>query len=477
MKNTNLHITLILSFLCLNAFFIKAQHSDLQTLVNQKKYTEVIGYASSLNKSDSTDFQIMYAIGQAYEGTLKYNVAYNYYLHCFSLDTTHMDILNTIARMAAYIGKTKDAEKYFLQVLRKDSTDFYANYQLARLYMQSGQNKDAITKFDYLLQQDAVNPVLLRNIGDCYSRMDNLPHAVNYYMKSFQQNKENAILASTLINTLLLTQETTNALIVCDTALKYNPENFLLRQNKGLILFTLKDYTEADFMYSNLMAEGDSSYKTLKYGAISKYYAGKYMDAVEPLEYAYAKDTTSVEVCLLLGSALGRTYDRKRAFELFEHAERLMQPNVAYVNMLKQFRAETYVRDGNHDKGAALYYELWIENRKINYLAQIWQLYRISDLSKVTEEKHLQRCLFINTLIANEYLKENKGKTIQYHARKQLELFREDMFFRSIKEHILLAPDNKRTTITLEKLNEIIQKLPDKMPKDDGNMNDENLIT
>lgn len=474
MKNINLYKTFILSFLCFNACYVKAQHSDLQMLVNQKKYTEVIGYTTCLNKSDSIDFKTMYAIGQAYEGVLKYNIAYKYYQHCLSLDTTHIDILNTIARTAAYIGKTKEAEKYFLQVLKQDSTDFYANYQLARLYMQAGRNTYAIDQFDYLLQQDSVNPVLLRNIGDCYSRMDNLPQAVIYYMKSFQQNKENAILASTLINTLLLMQETENALMVCDTALQYNPDNLLLYQNKGLVLFTHKDYTEADHLYSNLIIEGDSSYKTLKYGAISKYYAGKYMDSIEPLELAFQKDTTSVEVCLFLGSALGRTYDRKKAFELFDHAEKLMQPNVAYVNMLKQFRAETLVRDGNIDKGATLYYELWMSNKKSNYLAQIWQLYRIPYLAKTTKETLRQRYLFINTLIASEYLNENKGKTIQYHVRKQLEQFHEDMFFRGIREHVMLSPDDKKTTITLEKLNALIQKLPDKMPTDDENINDEN---
>ena len=55
-----------------------------------------------------------------------------------------------------------------------------------------------------------------------------------------------------------------------------------------------------------------------------------------------------------------------------------------------------------------------------------------------------------------------------------MEQFHEDVFFRALREHVMLATDDKKTTITLEKLNEIIQKLPDKMPADDENMNDEN---
>lgn len=465
---------ILLSIICCFVWIAQAQHSELQTLINQKRYQEVIKQATGMNKSDSSDIQTLYIVGQAYEGMLKYKEAYQCYKYCLSLDTTRIDLLNTMARTAAYIGKAREAELYFHKVLKQDSTDFYANYQLARLYMQAGQHAEAMDRFHYLLEQDPGNPVLLRNMGDCHNRTDNLLHASTYYTKAFLNNKENAVLASTLVNTLLLIQDPETALTICDTALIYNPDNRVLLQSKAIVLFTLKKYTQSDELYTTLIAEGDSSYKTIKFGAISRYYAGKYMDSVEPLELAFQKDTTSVEVCLFLGSALGRTYDRKRAFELFDYAEKLMQPASLLVSMLKQFKAETFARDGQLKKASMLYYELWNSNKRSTNLDQIWRIYIISDLSKTTDEEIRQRSLFINTLIASEYLKENKGKTIQYHVRKQLEQFHEDMFFRALREHVMLAPDDKKTTITLEKLNEIIQKLPDKMPADDENMNDEN---
>ena len=72
-----------------------------------------------------------------------------------------------------------------------------------------------------------------------------------------------------------------------------------------------------------MLADGDSTYLTLKYGGASKYYAGLYMPSVDILDMAYEQDTTSVEVCLLLGFRLwGKTYDRKRAYDLFDRAEK-----------------------------------------------------------------------------------------------------------------------------------------------------------
>jgi hypothetical protein len=44
--------------------------------------------------------------------------------------------------------------------------------------------------------------------------------------------------------------------------------------------------------------------------------------------------------------------------------------------------------------------------------------------------------------------------------RARLEQFREDMISRSIKEYSMIAPDNRKSTITAEQLDELIQKLP-----------------
>lgn len=76
------------------------------------------------------------------------------------------------------------------------------------------------------------------------------------------------------------------------------------------------------------------------------------MPSVDILDMAYEQDTTSVEVCLLLGSALGKTYDRKRAYDLFDRAEKGLEPNRFLVNQLLAFRAETYQKDGRYKEAS-----------------------------------------------------------------------------------------------------------------------------
>ena len=69
---------------------------------------------------------------------------------------------------------------------------------------------------------------------------------------------------------------------ICDTALIYNPGNRQLLRSKALGLYMAKQFAQADSIYSGLLADGDSTYLTLKYGGASKYYAGLYMSRIRP---------------------------------------------------------------------------------------------------------------------------------------------------------------------------------------------------
>ncbi|MDH6306300.1 tetratricopeptide (TPR) repeat protein [Parabacteroides sp. PF5-5] len=406
------------------------------------------------------------ALAQSHEGALKYRDAYACYQHCLTMDTTNIEILNALARIATNLGKASDAEHYFTKVLQADSTNFYANYQLGRLYYQLGNYDKAIEKYEYLLETDEQNTTLLRNVGDCYLKAGDVAAAIAAYYLAYEHNKENVGLASTLVNILLQTPgtEASDAIAVCDTALYYNPGNRLIRQNKGMALYLNKQYAEADTLYSQLIAEGDSSYLSLKYGGASQYYAGQYLKSVDLLELAYQEDTTSVDVSLLLGSALGKTYDRKRAYLLFDNAEKEMQPKEYMVNQLYLFRGETYQKDGRFSDAARLYYELWKKTKRLNLLGNILNLYSVQNANEYKDENTKQRGLFINVLYVKEYLSSGEDLKYMYYRRYVLESFLEDMFFRNIKEETMIAPDGKRSKITNIELRELANKLPE-MPE------------
>ncbi len=375
--------------LCCLIFPGNAQEFNWQDLVNRKQYAAVIAHADSLTLADSSNYEIMNAIGQAYEGMLRYQKAYDYYRLCFSMDTTNLDILNILARTATNLGRAEDAERYFHQVLSADSSNFYAIIDDSRDYKTRRYRKSLFL------------PI-------------------------------------------------------------YNPGNRQLLRSKGLGLYIVKQFVQADSVYSSLLADGDSTYLTLKYGGASKYYAGLYMPSVDILDMAYEQDTTSVEVCLLLGSALGKTYDRKRAYDLFDRAEKGLEPNRFLVNQLLAFRAETYQKDGRYKEASRLYYEAWKKNpERLDFLAAISHMYSEIDVSKFQSEEDRQRGLFILVLYMNESLKKKADERTMVFSRALLQSFYEDMFFRNVEEETMIDPDGKKSKISIVDLRNLINQLPE----------------
>ena len=441
-----------------------AQTTDFQTWVNQRQYEKVLAQ-SMLMDMDTLDYANLSAVGQAYEGMLRYKEAYRIYERCLSMDSSRVDALNSLARTAMSLGKMRVAEDCFQKTLAMDSANFYANYQLARVYALQGNYEQAIGQYLVLNRLDTtfVNPIVYNNMADCYQRLNDIPSAALCYLKAYQANKENAGIANSLVTCLLrLGKENIgSALAICDTALYYNPENRVLQRNKAIALYMNRDYSRADSLYSHLLAQGDSSFLTIKYGGASKYYAGRQLDAIPLLEMAYVKDTTDVEVNLLLGASLGMTYDRKRAYRLFDQAEALMQPDKALTNLLLVSRGETYWRDGRSDEAMKLFYTAWQQQKeRLDYLYRIDRQLDNWGKSYKTEEE-LSKALFIKQLYLKECMMTGRLQRDFHVYRTFLQYVYEDAFFQGKEDITMISPDGKYSTITIGEVKKLMNLLPE----------------
>jgi tetratricopeptide (TPR) repeat protein len=454
-------IALVVFLLFMSLFQGKTQTEKWQELLNRRQYAEIIAFAGNLSPADSADLGKMYTLALAYEGMLKYPEALKCLRHCFEMDTTAVELLNALARTETNLGRTGVAERYYKQALATDGTNFYANYQLARLYFQMEAIPKALEKYEFLLNQDPDNPILLSVIGDCYTRTGELPSAAFYYFKAYSANRENAVPANALINTLLRIggESASTALEICDTALFYNPNNLQLKRSKAMTLFVNKKFAEADTLYSSLLMEGDSLPTTVAYGGFSRYYAGQFMKAVELLEWAYRRDSSLVDVCLFLGSALGKTYDRNRAYTLLNQAEKSMQPDSSKMRMLRLFRAETLRADQRYDEAAAYYYAIWTETKRMDVLKGMSDLYLVSSIEAYKNDNHRQRGLFCLVLYIGERLKSDPKQEELTFERRLLTSFLEDAFFRNETELPMIAPDGKRSWLSVDILRSLIARI------------------
>ena len=129
-----------------------------------------------------------------------------------------------------------------------------------------------------------------------------------------------------------------------------------------------------------------------------------------------------------------------------------------------QFRAEMYCKKGDCQKGAALYYQLWTPEKKtISWISHVHTCYSRKKTDEMTDEDR-QRYLFITYLFATELLDKQKEVGTEISARipyihSILKKFDEEMFFKGVTSLPMITPENKKTTLSSEKLKELIQSL------------------
>lgn len=451
-----------------------SQSASLKDLVYRKKYAEVVKLSKTFTAADSANYETMFALAQAYEGLLKNKDAYRCYLYCLKKDSTNVDLLNAIGRTAGSLGHVEEALGCFQKVIYADSTDFYANYQMARLYMQQGNYEAAAYNFQYLMQFDEENSVLWKNLGDCQMMLPSgTVFAIMSYLEAFRLNPENPSLAHLVVNTLLPLgeEQLPVAIQVCDTALSYNPQHKMLIRDKAIALYMDRKYETADSLFTSLLLREDSSYINLKYAGASRFKAGMYMNAIDPLEKAWEQDTTSVEVNLLLGAALGMTYDRKRALELLDRAEEYMQPGKDYLYQLAYYRGEVYQKDRNPLKANQYYYEAYqVYPRRVSILQRMALMFDERKAEKYEDEGRKQRGLFNTVAFVRAVLKEKeerKDMRFLTYYKSYLKSFQEEMFFKNLDKQPMMSPTGRKSYITKDELQELIAQLPDREKREE----------
>ena len=458
----------IVIYLVIGPINLFAQSSSYKELLFEGANKEVIELIRNEVPEMEITGDIAKILAQAYEGLLKYREAYTYYNRWLHADTLHIDALNATARMALQLGRMQEGEALYLKAYDIDSTHFNTGLQLAKLNYQLKRYDRAYDYYYALLLQDTTNVNLLTNVGDCLNEMGDLS-AILFYEEAVALNLENASLAIALINILLGYRELepdvfiNRSMIVCDTALVYNPGHNALLRSKGVIHYLAREYFECDSVMRGLIASGDSSVVNFKYVCLANYSRNIFYPALPYMEYYYQSDPTNIEAVMMLAVSLGRTYDQKRAIALFDYVEKLMQHTEDLVYNLATQRGIVFAAMQNISEASKYYWQAAGagDKRRRAGLRNLVGLYYFDEkrLEQASPELYA-RGLFAHVAFMRDMLDRSIDETrSRYWASSKsiLSLFLEDMFFKDLDRLQMWAPDGNKEWITREELRQLIK--------------------
>jgi len=117
---------------------------------------------------------------------------------------------------------------------------------------------------------------------------------------------------------------------------------------------------------------------------------------------------------------------------------------------------------GKIEEAARLLYRAWkVKGTRVELLREIANLYSHPDISGFKNAEELQRGVFAQVTYAKELLKNESDLSNLTFTRPFLESLNSDMSKRGITEQTMLAPDNRKSQLSIDELQSLIQQLPE----------------
>lgn len=273
-------------------------------------------------------------------------------------DSSHatIAILTATAECASQAGDHDAALRYWLKAAALSPDNLYLKSRVAVAYYRMGDWQGTITAAEEVFREDSI-PMLLRMVGDAHIRLDDGIGLI-YYEKALEKNPGDHLALRNLADFFYSIMEYN---IVIERTERYlteiDPDRTSIGQLNGMAHYAAGNYPEAiDRLQYNAIL-GDSAYTTTYFLGMSFYAMKRYYEAVRWLALAYDQAVQKdVNLLYYYGSALSRTYDRKKGIKILNEGVEKIE---SLQEMLYDFDislAEAYDRS-NEPSQAIIYYQ------------------------------------------------------------------------------------------------------------------------
>lgn len=159
--------SLIISFFCI--FFANAQ----QTKPSLKKE------GTALNEKEQRKFDYYFYEGINSKVQGKYDEAFDYLQHCYSIDSTNANVLIELGTFYNVLDEKSKALDFLKKAVKYDPKNYYYNMALAGLSKELGKNRDAVDIYRSLLKEYPSKMELYMQLSQAYADSGELQKAID----------------------------------------------------------------------------------------------------------------------------------------------------------------------------------------------------------------------------------------------------------------------------------------------------------
>ncbi len=357
----------IASLSSISAFAQKNENNNLDGLLIQGNYNEVVAKCSDLLKSDSLNPEIYYKLGLAYQNLMQTEKSIKAFSNALSLDPKSTKYNFSLARYYYNIGKLKPALPIFADLLKQDSTNWIFAYFLTDIFMQKGSFNNALPIYKQFYLSDTSNTTYIDKFAFCNLRLMNYDTAIYLYEKSIKINEKSIAVRKNLSFLYQKIGMIDSAIYHLTKGIEIDSSDYDLYNRRGDIYFGQNLHFKAGMDYNKVLSSGDSSKIVLKRMGIGLLYNKQNVDALKYFKAAYKTDSGDFEIPSYLGQVYYNLKQYKKSIRYYNKVLELLSIFLKQADYTHVLIADSY-KDSSLFNEAIKHYTISFNNK---YTARI----------------------------------------------------------------------------------------------------------
>ncbi len=425
MKNLSAFIVLILTITLQQ---LQAQQSSLNQLLIQEEYSTIISQLK--NKPHLTENEII-TLAVSYKQT-------GHPIDAIKLiENTKADGNKDIKKLlpALYFETGNyDMALPLIKTIFEKNQNNYANFiRYVDILTFNKEYLDAIEILNERYKTDTLNFEINKRLAENYTKIDSTSKAIKHYSLLFNRYPTNQVVAYRLARLYSSSKTYRKSLNVCDTILKYSPENKRFLSLKGSVYFRVNQYRNAIIVMTKLEKLGDNSFITQRILGISYYKKDDFIEAANYLKKALEWKPDDAIVNYYLGASLSMLPVPEDGLPYLKDAIELLLPPSNVMEKIHYSMANIYHKSQEFNLAIDNYKKaLNYDPKQVQYILNIATIYDLELKNNKVALKYYEK--FISSL--PEKLDTKKGKeryaiNLKKYAERRITKIKEDNFFNS----------------------------------------------
>lgn len=217
------------------------------------------------------------------------------------------ELLEELADCHYQSGNSAEALDQYTLLARMQPDKLLFQIRLMSLFYRGKQYDAAIDIGRGILQRDSITQVVSL-VGDAFNQLERRDSAEWYYRRALERRPHNEAVLNKLCSILLGREQYDAVLSLTGAFLAEEPDNLTILPVSGVAHYSLKQYQQAEDVFTRMHQLGDDSYAVHYYLGQCAQSFGRTWAAEQEFELAWQRDSTDVGLAITIGKLLGETY-------------------------------------------------------------------------------------------------------------------------------------------------------------------------